>query len=444
MMASKVEISKFYSFEERALCFQDKTGICLPRMTFGKGKFFSDLIGWMNDYGKKTYAITLAHVLPNPAHGLSFPNAADVLSSALSLSPTHSHSEADIHRLLNNFGLPEDKATQPIVSLSGGELLLLNFAKAMAMLPVVNGIVACSPCHWLSKERYKYWVSLADAYIQAGKSVDVLLLDGEPFPNNSINVNDDLVPELAGVKWNLQVNEPEILFDEIQFPTYHPKSVMKYSVQNERMIKLNSPTLFTGDNGVGKSVFSKILSGIIKTSKGKVNIIAPNGKGNNARLLFQDSIAQLFGKSIDDHHDWVFRFERDKRHGSQSIYQVALSIYSKIDAFMREYVKSYLDDLVPALGKQSEHNTLLQAKMSLIAERLASRPPLLILDEPGWGLSRSIARQFIWAVCQQANIYNVAILLISHQSDCWKGIIKSHLHLTKMDNGNIKIEEKDI
>lgn len=441
-MTSKVEISEFPSFEQQVSCFRDKTGVCLPRMTFGRGIFFRDFIGWMNGYGKKRQEMTSAHVLPNPAQGMSFPNAADVLSSALCLSPTHSHSEADIHKLLNNFGLPKDKATQSIVSLSGGELLLLNFAKAMAMLPAVDGIVACSPTHWLSKKRYKYWVSLEDAYLRAGKSVDVLLLDGEPFPNNSIK-KDDPVPELTGVKWNLQVNEPEILFDEVQFPTYHPESVMKYSAQNEGVFELNSPTLFTGDNGVGKSVFSKILAGIIKISDGKASIQAPNGSGN-ARLLFQDSITQLFGKSIDNHHDWVFRFEKDKRLGNLSICYAALSIYNEIDNSMREYFKNHRLKDISALGEQSKHNTLLQAKMSLIAERLASKPSLLILDEPGWGLSRSIARQFVWAICQQASKYNVAILLISHQSDCWEGIIKSHIHLTKMDNGNIGIEKKDI
>jgi energy-coupling factor transport system ATP-binding protein len=211
---------------------------------------------------------------------------------------------------------------------------------------------------------------------------------------------------------------------------------MKYSACDKNKLTLNSPTLLTGDNGVGKSVLSKILSGIIRTNKGEVSIQAPNGQCG-ARLLFQDSIAQLFGMSIDDHLDWVFKFEGDKR-------KVALSIYNEIDSVMREYLTVRGLDYLPALGEIATCNTLLQAKMSLIAERLASLPPLLILDEPGWGLSRSIARKFVWTVCQHASKYNVAILLISHQSDWWKGIIKSHLHLTKEHNANIRIEEKDI
>lgn len=432
----KVSISKFHSFEDQFLHFKNKTGALLPRMTCGRITFFRDFVYGLNDYGNSNQKITSAQILPNPAHGLSFPNPAEVLSYAFCLSHAQSCSESDINDLLEVFGLPKDKATQPITSLSGGELLLLNFAKASAMLPSVEGIIACSPTYWLNEHRYIYWNNLVKNYLSNGKHVDVLLLDGEPFPDNSINVDDDFMPELTNVKWEIQINEPEILFDEIQFPTYHPASVMRYYAQNENLFKLSSPTLLTGDNGVGKSVFSKILSRIKKLSKGDINISAPNGCGG-ARLLFQNSIEQLFGKSIDDHLDWVFRFEEDKR-------SIALSIYKEIDSVMREHLKYHDLTDSSAVGELTTHNTLLQAKMSLIAERLASMPPLLILDEPGWGLSRSIARKFVWAVCQQAIKHNVAILLISHQLDCWKGMIKSHLHLTKEQDTNIRIEKKDI
>lgn len=438
-MMPKANIFTFHSFEEQLLCFKNKTGVHLPRMTCGRITFFRDFIYGLNNYGKSDQKITLAHILPNPAHGLSFPNAADVLSSALCLSRNiKEHSELDmIQHLLETFGLPKDKATQSVTSLSGGELLLLGFAKANAMLPSVDGLVACSPTYWLNEQRYIYWNNLVNNYLSNGKYVDVLLLEGEPFPDNSININDDLMPKLAkDVKWEIQINEPEILFDEIQFPTYHPASIIKYFAQNKKVFELISPTLLTGDNGVGKSVFSKILSRVKRLSSGDVTIKTPNGQGG-ACLLFQNSIEQLFGKSIDDHLDWVFRFEEDKR-------KIALSIYKELDSVMRVHIRNHGLMDSSAVGELTTHNTLLQAKMSLVAERLASVPPLLILDEPGWGLSRSIARKFVYAVCKQASKYGVAILLISHQLDCWKAMIKSHLHLTKEQDTNIRIEKKDI
>ncbi|MGH9879091.1 MAG: ATP-binding cassette domain-containing protein, partial [Nitrososphaerales archaeon] len=301
--------------------------------------------------------------------------------------------------------MSREKATQPIVSLSGGELLLLNYAKARALLPSVPGMVACSPVYWLNHTRYTYWDRLVQDYQSNGKYVDVLLLDGEPFPSKNSDDNDDALLALRDIQWYMEFQEPEVLFDEIEFPSYHPASTMRYFPRNALPFRLSSPTLLTGDNGVGKSILAKILSGIIKPHKGRLIIKSPNGEGN-ARLLFQDSIDQLFGKSIDDHLDWVFRFDGDKR-------KTAKSIYDDIDYIMRVYVKARGLECVTAVGEKAQHNTLLQAKISLIAERLASVPPLLILDEPGWGLPRPIARNLVLAACEQAHKHNVAVLIIS-------------------------------
>lgn len=163
-----------------------------------------------------------------------------------------------------------------------------------------------------------------------------------------------------------------------------------------------------------------------------MGISAPNGTGH-ARLIFQDAIDQLFGKSIDGHLAWVFRFDREKG-------AVAQQIYTELDSRMRDYFMDRSEE-AEALGTPSEHCTLLQAKISLIAERLATRPPVLVLDEPGWGLSGPIARKLVESVCRIAGGLKVAIVLISHHARWWTGMVHSRCHLEKQGHDHVVIRK---
>lgn len=428
---TNTHISRFNSFEKQVLYFTHKTGVHLPRMTFGKGAFFKDLGMWSNTYRSRTGKTEFVHILPDPIQGLSFPRAVDVLSSALSLS-SNTVDEDEIYGLLEYFGLSEEKATQPVISLSGGEILLLNFAKAKAMLPCVDGIVACSPIHWLNENRYHYWEKLTRYYDKKNCLVDVALLEGEPFIDEVNKEPEALEHTIPAVDWCLSLSDLTVIFEEIRFPSYHPASRIGYSIGGGHTIDLQSPVLLTGDNGVGKSIFAKILSGIIKPSGGAVSIQSPNGDGCS-RLIFQDAIDQLFGKSIDGHMDWVFRFDGQKR-------QVAGKIYNEIETAIREYTKDHPADR-EALGMQSGHCTLLQAKISLVSERLATLPSVLILDEPGWGLSRSIARKLVETVCRVAGNLKVAVILISHHARWWQCMVHSRCHLSR-DGGDTVVIRK--
>ncbi|MBW2297265.1 MAG: ATP-binding cassette domain-containing protein [Deltaproteobacteria bacterium] len=417
-----MKIHRFNAFESQISYFTSRTGVHLPRMTFGKGVFFKDLGRWSNTYDGQARQTESVHILPDPVQGLSFPRPLDVLSSALSLSSRMVDTE-EIYGLLEYFGLPVEKATQPVISLSGGEILLLNFAKAKAMLPFVEGLVACSPIHWLNENRYSQWEKLVEAFDKKKRFVDVALLEGEPFIDEKSVRQETVLQPVPAVTWQLGLDDPVVVFEEIRFPSYHPASRIEYKLDDgSRSINLESPVLITGDNGVGKSIFAKVLSGIIKPSGGSVAINAPNGSGH-ARLIFQDAIDQLFGKSIDGHMDWVFRFDEDKR-------RIAKDIYAELDAGIRNDFQDRTEEL-EAMGSQSRKCTLLQAKISLIAERLATRTPVLVLDEPGWGLSRSIARKLVETVSRTAGKMHVAIVLISHHARWWQGMVHSRCHLSQ-------------
>jgi energy-coupling factor transporter ATP-binding protein EcfA2 len=79
--------------------------------------------------------------------------------------------------------------------------------------------------------------------------------------------------------------------------------------------------------------------------------------------------------------------------------------------------------------------TMLQAKLSLAVERLVTPTSLLILDEPGWCLSKQIARAYLAAITEIAHSMGTALLIISHQDHWWQGILRSRLQMRSGDEG---------
>ncbi len=435
-MERPVTISFFESYEEQMNYFACMTKVNLLPMTKGGAVFSNEFGKWFRDYRPDKGPISVSYILPNPAQGMSFPTALDVLSTVLIMYTDAHNVEKEVAALLIAFGLDADRASQPISSLSGGELLLLNYAKAKAMLPTVDGIVACSPVHWLNKVRYKYWYSLVNDYRNNDKSIKVALLEGELFPNqeDSRSVVCGQQLDATGLRWELVVNNPKVVFPAITFPSHHPESSIQFSCK-VTPLDLTSPTLITGDNGIGKSILAKLMAGILVPFEGDICSLSMNGKGN-ARLIFQDSIHQLFGKSIDSHIDWAFRFDSDKA-------KTARSIYSDIEKSLRRLLSESYFRYLSALGEADQRSTLLQAKICLVAERIASSPPLLVIDEPSWGLSKSVSQCLLREVCQQAHRHGVAVAIISHHPSCWEGLIHSHVELTKSEDGAISIAKSE-
>lgn len=419
------------SFEAQLDLVRQETGIVVPRMTGGRRAYFSDFSRINTTSVEIDYSV--GYLLPEPSYGLAFPNAAEVLSSALPKSSSMKDSIGAVLQLLGEFGLAEAKATQPIVSLSGGEQLLLTFAKLKASLDRVTSLIACSPLHSLDMTRYSYWQKVLDAFDERNKTVTISLLEGEPYFARGNDGPDGKFATPNKLEWQLRVDDAKIEFDGTQFPIYHPPSTIIYNLSSTNALTLFSPTVLTGDNGVGKSVFAKALTGVLKVRRGLFSIASPNGNGP-ARLLFQQPDEQLFGKSIEEHLSWVFRYDQEKR-------ELAWQIYKEIESTVRKYIQMNMLHAISALGDVNQPRTTLQAKICLISERIASKPSLLFLDEPGRRLCKPIAVVLVSSACEQAHKQNVAVVLISHLSDWWLDIANSHLHFKCDDSGTVNITQ---
>jgi len=430
----KLEIHEFYSFEEQLSYFVNESKTSLIPTIPGARIFLGELGNWLVNYNDELTEDWVSVILPNPSQGMSFPTPFDVLSTILQLQFDSSSLNDQVHNHLLEFGLDESMATRPVVSLSGGELLLLNYAKTKAMLPVVKGLFACSPLRWLNPKRFEMWEHLVSAMHHKNKFIDVSLLLGEPFIDYEYDAAAifEKKATIPAKKWELVLNDPKVTFQETSFPTYQEESCIEFECSASTM-DLMSPSLVIGDNGIGKSVLAKVLSGIITPSEGDAYSVSQNGKGL-ARVLFQDSIEQLFGKTVDAHSQWVFRFD-------SWISKKAESIYQSMESAIRNDLHSFHFKGISSLGTADKKSSLLQAKLRLVAERISTSPPLLILDEPGWGLSKIVAQCFMHEACKHAHEHGVAVAIITHQPDWWADISRSIIRLSDLGKGRVGVSQ---
>ena len=68
--------------------------------------------------------------------------------------------------------------------------------------------------------------------------------------------------------------------------------------------------------------------------------------------------------------------------------------------------------------------------MLLAAVRLAGKPAAIVLDEPDWGLRRTIALVLVSGIIRVAHRLGVAVLLISHKP-WWRQWAGSFLTIRK-------------
>jgi len=414
----KINVFAFDTYEELVDHFVQATGIFFPKMAAGRSEFFRAFSQWLN---RSTQSSSRAVITPDPAQGLALPNALQILTSALNQSRKNAGT-AEASELLEKYGLASKILTQPVNTLSGGELLLLNFAKAEAQCSHIKGLAACNPVFWLNPARHKFWLNLCDSYKAADKNVEALVLRGDHLDSSS---RSDKFPSVDALSVNLLIDSPLVNFPEIQFPVFHAASKLLYSWVSETD-EVFSPFLITGDNGVGKSIFARLLAGILPVSSGRAFIV--NSDGNSmVRLLFQESITQLFALAPSEYLMRVFSASKE--------------LFEQVTRLFRELMQSVCSGKSP--DDTRVWSSLLAGKACLIAARLVEKPALLLLDEPGWGLSRLDAGKLVFNTCRLAHQLGTGVGIISHQPE-WHDFTRSNLKLKQVEPEQVEISHESL
>lgn len=160
-----------------------------------------------------------------------------------------------------------------------------------------------------------------------------------------------------------------------------------------------------GQNGSGKSTFSKVLSGITAPSSGTVNIagLSANSKGDRRKLplhvgyVFQNPDHQIFTRSVKD--ELMYGLKNIGIHGNEA--------------------EERLNSVLARVGlsdKASEDPIFLgrgQKRRLAVASSIIMKPEILIVDEPTTGQDYKMSRD-IMDLLTELNMEGTTILIITH------------------------------
>lgn len=406
------------SFESEMVQLGELTTATPPLFAAGRTEFFASLSGWLRPSSSSTSDIIV--VLPDPSFNLSLPYPEDELSFATGASNGNHAPNADfLDSLIDEAGLGGGVLGRPVTALSGGERMLVSLIKASCLVKERGTLVVCSPFYWLDPCHRQFALRLLDRHASNNVATRLVVLDGELGAGSSF----ENASTLDKLEWELICAEATVVFPATRFPRETAEKRIRYLVPNER-IPLVSPTLISGANGIGKSTFAKVLAGLTKTQGPSPRAIV-RGFTGTARLLLQDSVIQLFGDSPKSHLARVFRYDK-------KLLEKALSLFETMQANCAKALATVNPSWL--VGDRVAPNTVFQSKLALTAERLVGNTPLLIIDEPGWCLSKASSQIFLHEIVKQAHLQGTAIAFISHQADWWHNLAKSELHLSQTQN----------
>lgn len=410
-------INQYLTYEEQLEGLNAIAGLAVPSLTNGAPAFFKEFPNWLMR-ASSLEAAPWAIVLPNPSLNLSLPYPIDEVSLALAIARGYQPDSKDVLTLTERYSFPEELLDRPVTSLSGGERMLLSICKSAALFESTRQVCVCSPYFWLDSTNYAAVERLLAENQGRPNRAHLLLLEGEGEAATAYVENDMRGERLRSLTWVLKLDRASILFPAQTFPRITAAKRITF-VADSANLQFESPTLVLGPNGSGKTTLAKTLAGILNPDSGQVRVVTKSLTGR-ARILLQDTISQLFSQSVIEHLERVFTFDKERRKLAKLLFEE-----------MQQKCVSRLPLSVSgiAVGDRQSPSSILQCKLALAVERLMTGSPLLILDEPGWCLSRTVARAFVKTVVEVATDKDIAVAIISHQKTWWADICRSTLAL---------------
>ncbi len=205
------------------------------------------------------------------------------------------------------------------------------------------------------------------------------------------------------------------------------------AVQNVNLrVKKGALYGLIGPNGAGKTTVFNMLTGVYKPTEGEFYIDGENLTGLSQAAVCKKGVARTFQNirlfnnmsviknvliSLANHPEY-------KCNLLQSIFRT--NRYYETEKAMRAEAKEILD----VFGLLNERNVLScslpygkQRKLE-IARAIATRPKLLLLDEPAAGMNPQETEELMRTIALIRERYRVTILLIEHDMKLVSGICK--------------------
>lgn len=306
-------------------------------------------------------------------------------------------------QIAHDFRLTDENLDQPVHTLSGGERTKAALLKVTLLLRDADEISISSPAQWLDEVSRYLLERLVDFAIKLRVKITFHTLEGDFWPRSS---------KEPGLEKKICNSAPTIGFKQSHFSVVFDSDEDKkticyldYNIAEISKNRVSSPVLITGDNGAGKSVFAKCMAGML-IGKNDLTPLSSMGAGFG-RIILQDCLSHYFRCGILGHPSRVFDFDSDAMKRTSGLFRDLCDKARKI-------LCNGSNDDPYFVGTDLDPSTLLQAKLMLVAERLAYCPPVLILDEPAWGLSLMQSYAFLFVTISYCHDKGVPVVIISH------------------------------
>ncbi|MBW2409559.1 MAG: hypothetical protein JRF72_07135 [Deltaproteobacteria bacterium] len=413
------------TYEVREEAFRKSVFSLIPRIYSGPMLFWKDFRRISMEELLQVVEQPIAYITSNPRDCLAFGTPWQVLTAASLCARDRNDGDASsveevapsVEDVAEAYGV-SDNLYQPIRTLSGGETVKLALAKTFLLASYCRRLTIASPFSWLSRENGVYFERLYTHYVRNGLPMELLALDGEDS-TEAYAISDIQRADLSpAVGFSIILHDASMPLSTSLNPLQsHATTAVVEDIEQD----LRSPCLMVGENGQGKSLVAKALSGAISI-QGTAEVTSKHHTGP-PRLLFQDVITQTLLRSFDG----------IAAAASRTFGEDPLQVYDRIfQAYSRNLQEM---DNSPAEfdpAGEAEFRSLLEIKALLVAVRLCGRPGALILDEPDWGLNRASAIAFVLAVISIAHELNIPVLIISHKP-WWLKIANSSIQVQRTE-----------
>jgi branched-chain amino acid transport system ATP-binding protein len=175
-----------------------------------------------------------------------------------------------------------------------------------------------------------------------------------------------------------------------------------------------------GPNGAGKTTVFNLITGIYKPSNGTITFNSENITAMAPHLINRRGISRTF-QNIRLFHDMsiIDNIKVAARH--QADYGMLTSLFHPPSFWKKEHgLDAWCGELLDVFGlaeKAAMRSSSLaygQQRRLEIARAIATKPSLLLLDEPAAGMNPNEAKELIETILWVREKFNLTILIIEH------------------------------
>ncbi len=200
-------------------------------------------------------------------------------------------------------------------------------------------------------------------------------------------------------------------------------------------VQKNSITGLIGPNGAGKTTIFNLITGVYKLSEGTILFNDKDITNKETYMVAESGITRTFQnirlfKKLSVYENILTACHRNVDY---SILDALLMLpkYRKEEKLLKEQADELLEIMGLTARKELVANNLpygLQRRLE-IARALASRPQLLLLDEPAAGMNPDETEQLMLLIDEIRKKFNLTVLIIEHHMDLIMGICDNILVL---------------